>query len=235
MSEEREARISDLQAAIEGEFDGLGATYQQAAAIIDYMDSEQAARQSAGAANQTAKQRYDDFHVADEETDPVERLRAFCSLAMNGQDWVDVEPFFAALTAGATGQHDGNPWLRVIMERDGWRNAVTGLCTIWPKTPDEAANHLRARLHPDRAAPIGDNGATLPKSKRVELDDVLSQASDLLHTAAVCAGKLNASMTRREVSPRAEFEALVEVCDVISVCRKKLREALLARAQAKGE
>lgn len=74
--------------------------------------------------------------------------------------------WFAALewqaarqSAGATGQHDGNPWLRVIMERDGWRNAMTGLCTIWPKTPDEAATHLRARLHPDRTAPISNNGA----------------------------------------------------------------------------
>ena len=30
----------------------------------------------------------------DEENDPLERLRFFCSLAMNGQDWIDVEPFF---------------------------------------------------------------------------------------------------------------------------------------------
>jgi hypothetical protein len=52
MSNEREARISDLRAAIEGECDGLHTTYQQAAAIIDYVDSEQAARQSAGATGQ---------------------------------------------------------------------------------------------------------------------------------------------------------------------------------------
>ena len=30
----------------------------------------------------------------DEEPAPLERLRFFCSLAMNGQDWMDVEPFF---------------------------------------------------------------------------------------------------------------------------------------------
>ena len=30
----------------------------------------------------------------DEEPDPLERLRFFCSLAMDGQDWIDVEPFF---------------------------------------------------------------------------------------------------------------------------------------------
>ena len=29
-----------------------------------------------------------------EDPDPLERLRFFCSLAMNGQDWLDVEPFF---------------------------------------------------------------------------------------------------------------------------------------------
>ena len=28
-----------------------------------------------------------------EEPDPLERLRFFCSLAMKGQDWLDVEPF----------------------------------------------------------------------------------------------------------------------------------------------
>ena len=34
---------------------------------------------------------------ADKESDPLERLRAFCSLAMNGQDWLDVEQFFDEL------------------------------------------------------------------------------------------------------------------------------------------
>jgi len=29
-----------------------------------------------------------------EEPDPLERLRFFCSLAMDEQDWLDVEPFF---------------------------------------------------------------------------------------------------------------------------------------------
>lgn len=28
------------------------------------------------------------------EDDPIERLRFFCALAMQGQDWLDVEPFF---------------------------------------------------------------------------------------------------------------------------------------------
>jgi hypothetical protein len=33
----------------------------------------------------------------DKEESPLERLRFFCSLAMNGQDWLDSEQFFDAL------------------------------------------------------------------------------------------------------------------------------------------
>lgn len=39
------------------------------------------------------------------------------------------------------------PQLRTVMELHAWRNAMVGLCTIWPKSPDEAADHLRKRLH----------------------------------------------------------------------------------------
>jgi hypothetical protein len=38
--------------------------------------------------------------MGDDKESPLERLRFFCSLAMNGQDWLDVEPFFAALEPG---------------------------------------------------------------------------------------------------------------------------------------
>jgi hypothetical protein len=34
-----------------------------------------------------------------EIADPLERLRFFCSLAMSGQDWLDVEPFFDDVSA----------------------------------------------------------------------------------------------------------------------------------------
>ena len=41
-----------------------------------------------------AKQHYDNaMQEADEELDPIERLRFFLSLALTGQDWFDVEPF----------------------------------------------------------------------------------------------------------------------------------------------
>lgn len=48
--------------------------------------------------NGDALQRYKECG-GDEESDPVERLRFYCSLAMSGQDWLDVEPFFDALVA----------------------------------------------------------------------------------------------------------------------------------------
>ena len=48
----------------------------------------------------TAKQCYDEMKQEGEEPDdPVERLRFFCSLAMRGEDWLDVEPFFDAILA----------------------------------------------------------------------------------------------------------------------------------------
>lgn len=46
----------------------------------------------------TAQQLFD-IHGAGEERDPVERLRAFCSFAMNGRDWIDAEPHFDAVCA----------------------------------------------------------------------------------------------------------------------------------------
>jgi hypothetical protein len=47
---------------------------------------------------------------ADEESNPVERLRAFCSFAMNGQDWIDVEPFFDAVLAQPEPRVTADEW-----------------------------------------------------------------------------------------------------------------------------
>ena len=41
----------------------------------------------------TAKEQFDKLGGGD-EPDPLERLRFFCSIAMNNQDWLDVEPLF---------------------------------------------------------------------------------------------------------------------------------------------
>jgi hypothetical protein len=48
---------------------------------------------------ETAKQKYQRLDVDADVPGPLGRLRAFCSFAMNGQDWLDVEPFFDALKA----------------------------------------------------------------------------------------------------------------------------------------
>lgn len=40
------------------------------------------------------------------EPDPVERLRFFCSLAMDARDWFDAEPFFDDVLAAATSAAD---------------------------------------------------------------------------------------------------------------------------------
>ena len=52
----------------------------------------------------TAKQQFDE--LIEYGTSPLERLRFFCSLAMNGQDWLDVEPFFEALEAPVSATRD---------------------------------------------------------------------------------------------------------------------------------
>jgi hypothetical protein len=45
----------------------------------------------------TAKEQFDKLGGGD-EPDPLERLRFFCSIAMNNQDWLDVEPLFNDVT-----------------------------------------------------------------------------------------------------------------------------------------
>lgn len=52
-------------------------------------------------ADKTALERFKACE-GDQLTDPVERLRFFCSFALTGQDWLDVEPFFDALNPAAT-------------------------------------------------------------------------------------------------------------------------------------
>lgn len=47
----------------------------------------------------TALQRFKTLLLDEDQEPPIERLRFFCSLAMNGQDWLDVEPFLDAIAA----------------------------------------------------------------------------------------------------------------------------------------
>ena len=57
--------------------------------------------------NVGALQRYKECG-GDDESDPIERLRFYCSLAMSGQDWLDVEPFFDALVADRKRRVEGD-------------------------------------------------------------------------------------------------------------------------------
>lgn len=66
-----------------------------------WQDTRAAARAPQAVPALTAKQRYDEFMEPGEEPSPIERLRFFCSLAMSGQDWLDVEPFFDDLLAAS--------------------------------------------------------------------------------------------------------------------------------------
>lgn len=51
----------------------------------------------------TALEKYRELEVDKNNLSPLENLRVFCSLAMRGQDWLDVERFFTALEPmGAT-------------------------------------------------------------------------------------------------------------------------------------
>jgi hypothetical protein len=56
-------------------------------------------REQPPAEAQPALQEYNECMKSEDDVSPLERLRFFCSLAMNGQDWCDSEPFFDALEA----------------------------------------------------------------------------------------------------------------------------------------
>ena len=64
----------------------------------------------------SAQERYDELKAGEDAMDAVDRLRFFCSLAMNGQDWIDVEPYFDGVTAELEA-------LRADAERYRWLKA----------------------------------------------------------------------------------------------------------------
>lgn len=77
--------------------------------ISYYVSSQQLKQADEAVAALSAKQRYDAYEIEKEESEPIERLRAFCSLAMSGQDWIDVEPLFDAITHPNLARADGLP------------------------------------------------------------------------------------------------------------------------------
>lgn len=69
-----------------------------------------------------------------DEIDSVERLRFFCSLAMKGQDWLDVESFFDAIIK-AKSVPDG--WKLVPVEYAEAYNIVLANAAAAPKPEGE--------------------------------------------------------------------------------------------------
>lgn len=103
-----------------------------------------------------ALQRFGDSVGLDDES-PLERLRAFCSLAMNGQDWLDVEPFFDALSAPSVTVPTAHPkteydWPRKRCPCGGnQRFECQDIGCLWERDPSLVPVALR-RPWPARAA-----------------------------------------------------------------------------------
>lgn len=53
-----------------------------------------------------AVRRYFEMPPEARPREPLEKLRFFCSLAMTGQDWLDVEQFFDEVSAALAGAHE---------------------------------------------------------------------------------------------------------------------------------
>lgn len=93
----------------------------------------------------TAKQQYDATPEAI-ELDPLERLRFFCSLAMNGQDWLDVEPFFDALKVGAS-EGQAEP-IYQVKRVHGWVDVPESRYTEIKEDPNDCGELRILYLHP---------------------------------------------------------------------------------------
>lgn len=95
----------------------------------------------------TAKQRYAAAMNGCNETDPIERLRFYCSLAMSGQDWIDVEPFFDAVIADR--KRMGEP---VVIQQEVIETLEMILAADWRKweelaSPDEFVRWAKSRAN----------------------------------------------------------------------------------------
>lgn len=63
------------------------------------------------------------------ETDPVERLRFFLSLALSNQDWIDVEQFIDGVTAERDELNDrpkgiAERFATLVEKKDGWYRGI---------------------------------------------------------------------------------------------------------------
>lgn len=89
---------------------------------------------------------YERFMDEDEETDPIERLRFFCSIAMNGRDWLDVEQFFSAVLAERTKKDAA---LKACV--DSWREFQTAATAKFPAFEEGVAAQNEWQARKDKA------------------------------------------------------------------------------------
>jgi hypothetical protein len=139
----------------------------------------------------TARQRYDELRVEDEVQDPLERLRAFCSLAMNGQDWLDVEQFFDALD-GRNGI--AIPAAEPVIDASGtFECPICGDDTTHDHTSEEVSKHRAKQKQLADAQRTDAEGLTIPAPTKEILE--------------MCGWNC---MTRREEVARNRYFAVVE-------------------------
>ena len=110
----------------------------------------------------SALERFDEIEARCDAEDklslsPLERLRFFCSLAMSGQDWLDVEPFFQAVEALAIAGCD--------KRHAELRRVLRGLAA-------NAGGALRA-FEPETRAAIGNTNWQAIADYVAQADDVL--------------------------------------------------------------
>lgn len=111
-----------------------------------------------------AKKRFESAMKGCKETDPIERLRFYCSLAMSGQDWLDAEPFFDALVAdrkrrGEPVAYVSGGFRRIYNGPGDWYNVGTIiLCDDSPEAALSAGTNLYAAPQP--AEPVHETART---------------------------------------------------------------------------
>lgn len=97
-----------------------------------------------GVADLSVKQQYDEIMAgSSEDQNALEDLRFFCSLAMRGQDWLDVEPFFDALAAPKS--------VTVAQGEQQWKYVVDALVAggfVSREKVDQAIAIYRTVAHP---------------------------------------------------------------------------------------
>ena len=136
-------RVAELETQLQAAQNGCNAHLNDHIACLDRLAALKESQQAA----QAGRFAMEHFHEAngDSEPDPVERLRFYCSLAMQGQDWLDVEPFFDALKAGQgepvfiifNGPPDHNAPQFIEVETADGRSV--GLQPGWHKYPEDIA------------------------------------------------------------------------------------------------